>query len=178
MSWFDILLVLSFSALIALGVQRRLMGLVVGLGAVLLFRPLLIVLNGSPYIALVFALIAGLLLGLGSRFFLVRRVGTGLPFQILGGIGGTLLGCLLVLSVVTSLPIERNVNQQIVYPPNSLPKVVSSAVRKSRFVTIGRGILLYPLLEPSSNFSGGTKFVYKNLHDFLVIGKPWEGSTN
>jgi len=179
MSWLDVLLVISFSTLLALGVQRRLMGLIVGLGAVVLFRPLLLVLNASPYLALLVALVLGLLLGLASRFFLVRRMGTGLAFQILGGLGGAMLGVLLILSVVTSLPIERNVNAQIVYPPTQLPKVVSSAVRQSRFVSLGRGILLYPLFkEAGTTFNSGKDFMYKNLHNFLVVGEPWNEGVN
>ena len=178
MSWFDIILVVGFASLIALGVQRRLMGLVIGLGGLVLFRPLLLVLNGNAYIALLLALVAGLLLGLASRFLLVRRIGQGKLFQILGGVGGALLGCLLMLSVVTSLPIDRNVNNQIIYPAANLPNSLNAAVRSSRLVTLGRDILLYPLLESDPRLSGINGFAVKNLHQFFVVGQPWERSQN
>jgi uncharacterized membrane protein YeaQ/YmgE (transglycosylase-associated protein family) len=178
MSWFDLVLVLGFSALTALGVQRRLMGLVVGLGGLLVFRPLLIVLSGNAYLALLFALVAGLLLGLISRFFLVRRVGTGRLYQILGGLGGAFLGVIMVLALVTSFPIGHNINNQIIYPSTSLPASLTNAVRQSRLVNVGRDILLYPLLEAEPRFASGTGSIYKSLHQFFVVGQPWERSEN
>ena len=78
---------------------------------------------------------------------------------------------LFVVTTVTSLPIERNLNNQLVYPPRNLPISLRSGVINSQLVGVGRDILLYPLLvrdgviEPSGFISG--------LHAFFIVGEPW-----
>jgi hypothetical protein len=177
MSWFDLILIFVFAALTALGAKRKLMGFIVGLGAALVFKPLLLVLQGNAYVALFLALLTGLILGLGSRFLLVRRMGTAFIYQILGAFGGAVLATLVVFSVITSLPLGRDINGLIIYPSSSLPVGLSTAVRQSRLVDLGRDILLYPLLASEPRLSGKVGF-YQPLHQFFVIGKPWEGSAN
>ena len=176
MTWLDILLMIAFAALLGLGVKRRLAGALVGLGGVLLFRPLLVVFNGNLYLALGLALVAGLLLGLISRAVVLRQRGADILFSVLGGLGGGLLGILLLLVFVTSLPLERNVNDQIVYPAQSLPGAVRSAVNASPLVNLGRDILLYPLLEAGGQVTANSG-LYRALHSFLVVGNPWEGGS-
>lgn len=176
MTWFDALLVLAVAALIALGYKRKLSGLIVGLSGLLLFKLLLVVFNGNSYIALFFALVAGLLSGLLSRA-IVTRQRFDLLWGILGGVGGAVLGFLLVLSTITSLPIERNLNNQVVYPSSLMAEPLKSAVTNSRFVKVGRGILLYPLLESTGRIEESQKGLYRALHDFMVVGRPWEGGS-
>lgn len=175
-TWLDFLLVIGVAALVGLGAQRRLSGALVGLGGALLFRPLLVVFNGNLYLALGLALVAGLLLGLISRAVVVRQRGADLLFGILGGLGGAALGVLLLLAFVTSLPLERNVNNQIIYPAQSLPAMVRIACNTSPLVKLGRDILLYPLLEAGGQLQANTG-VYRALHKLMVVGEPWEGGS-
>lgn len=177
MSWFDLILILLFAALLALGAKRRLMGFVVGIGALIAFRPLLFVLQGNVYIALLLALMTGLMLGLVSRFLLLRRFGKTPLYTFLGALGGFVLASLFVLVVLTSLPIGRDINGLIVYPANTLPAGLQSAVRQSRLVSLGRDIVFYPLLASEARLRG-KQGIYQPLHRLLVIGKPWEGREN
>lgn len=175
MTWLDLVLWGLVALLSAFGAKRRMTGLMVGLGALVLFRLLLGVFARSSVAGLVFAAVAGLLLGLLGRSLIPRRRGPSLPATLLGGLGGFLLGLVLVLATVTSLPIERNINDQIVYPPRLLPLSMRAAVIDSELVGLGRDILLYPLLvrdgliEPSSVLNG--------LHYFFVVGEPWGRSS-
>ncbi len=175
MTWFDLILMVAFAALTALGAQRKLMGLVLGLGAVILFRPLLLVTQINPYLALIVSLAVGLGLGILSRLLMARRIGTSSLFQLLGGVGGALVGALFVLALMTSLPIGQDVNGLLTYPAN-LPTSMSEPVKQSRFIRIGRDILFYPLL--ANDAAGNLTPLHKNLHNFLIVSKPWERSTN
>lgn len=171
MSWLDVVLLGVVALLVALGAKRRLSGLVVGVGALLLFRLLLGVFGSSVWVGLAFALLAGLLLGLLGRSLSAARRASPRLASVLGGVGGGLLGLLLVLAVVTSLPIERNINDQIVYPPQRLPLSLRGAVTASAAVDLGRDILLYPLLvEAGMRERSG---ILEGLHGFFVVGEPW-----
>lgn len=171
MTWLDVVFFGLIALLAALGAKRRLSGLVVGVGALLLFRLLLGVFSSSPWVGVAFALLAGLLLGLLGRSLSVARRTAPRLSSMLGGVGGGLLGLLLVLAVATSLPIERNVNDQIVYPPQRLPLSLRSAVTASAVVDLGRDILLYPLLvEAGMRERSG---ILAGLHGFFVVGEPW-----
>lgn len=173
MSWFDFLLMAFVASLIALGVKRQMSGLLVGIGAVLGFRVLLTIsANSNSAVAIAFALIAGLILGLFGLKLNNIKV-SDLLKSILGGFGGVLLGVLMLLAIITSLPLEKNINNLIVYPGQQLPRAVRPAVQESYFVDIGRNILLYPIIE-KSNFNAGSANVYKLLHQFMIVGKPWE----
>lgn len=177
MNWFDILLIFILAATTALASERKLTGIFVGLGGLILLRPLLLLANATvPLVALIVALIAGLALGFAGRITLQRFRGGNLWLSLGGGISGFLLGCALILAVVTSLPIERDFENRIVYPPRQLPVVFQEGVMNSRMVRIGRDILLYPLLvrdgaiEPSGILGG--------LHGYLVTGEPWKAGGN
>lgn len=174
MSWLDLILVAVVATLTALGAERRLAGFFVGIGSVLLLRPLLLLGHVNPFLALVAALLAGLGLSLvGRRLFRQQRGGQALV-RALGGVGGFALGVALVLSLVTSLPIQRNeATNELYYPPRDLPAPVSATVRRSQMVLLGRDILLYPLLEMQGDVPVGEQRVLRGLHRLFVVGEPW-----
>jgi hypothetical protein len=174
MTWIDLLLALMLAVFIPLGAERRLGGLMLGLGGVLLLRPLLLLGQVSMLLALAAALAAGLALALAARGIGRRRRLPRVPFAILGGVGGGLLGTALVLSMAVSLPLERNAANQIVYPPEQVPAFVAPAVRGSRVFREGRDILLYPLLDAQGDISPRRRPVLEALHSYLVVGQPWE----
>lgn len=175
-TWLDFVLVAIPPAMAVLGSERRLMGLALGIAAVLLLRPLVLIGNMSPIAALAVALVAGVAVAMLVRAVVPQRR-TRVRYQyVLGGIGGFAIGVVLVLAFVTSLPIQRNpVNaREIFYPPRNLPEPLNQAVTRSRLVELGRDILLFPLLDGRVPFSETERVVYGNLHDYLVIGTPWE----
>lgn len=180
MSWIDLALVLALGSLTALASERRLAGFFVGIGAILLLRPLLLLAAINPFLALVVALAAGLGLSL-----LGRRLGTegrrrGLLYRILGGVGGMALGVGLILSLATAFPLQFNATGQIVYPPRYQGEVepkmpsaygpLSEAVNGSLLIGTGKSILLYPLLEDQITSGNG---ILRGLHSYLVVGEPW-----
>jgi hypothetical protein len=175
MSWLDLVLVAVVASVTALGAHRRLSGFFVGLGGVLLLRPLLVLAQANPFLALVAALLAGLGLSmLGRRLFQQNRGAAGL-MRTLGGFGGLALGLALVLSLVTSLPIQRNPANpsELFYPPRNLPAPISSAVLDSRLVLLGRDILFYPLLNKQGSADAGQQRLMSGLHRLFVVGEPW-----
>jgi drug/metabolite transporter (DMT)-like permease len=174
MTWIDLLLALLFAVFIALGAERRMGGLFLGLGGVLLLRPLLRLGQVSPILAVAAALVAGLALALAARRLTRRRRLNRLPYALLGGLGGGLLGAALVLSAAVSLPFERNSANQLIYPPRELPGLLGPAVRGSRIFAEGRDILLYPLLDAQGDVSAQRRPVLRALHSYLVVGEPWE----
>ena len=116
----------------------------------------------------------GLGLGFALRFYghkwhLGRVWGS-----LLGGLGGFLLGLTLVLALVTALPIGRDLNNRIVYPPRTLP-IGGAAVANSSLGELGRDILLYPLLERQGLIPPARSGTLARLHGFFVVGRPWEG---
>lgn len=175
MTWFDLLLTALVALFTALGAQRKMTGLVIGVGAVVLYRILLIMLvQGSALVALLFALGAGALLGFAGRALVQRRRGSPTPFAVLGGLGGFLLGLLLLLALITGLPLEVTVNNTVNYPAAGLPRPLDSAVRQSYLVReTGRAILLYPLMVDAGMLAPNA--VLEGLHRFLVVRLPWEG---
>ncbi len=159
----------------ALAAQRKLSGLFVGLGGVILLRPLLLLGHLSGPLAVLVALLVGLGLGFAGRT-VSREVRLSSPlFSLLGGLGGFLLGCALIIVVVTSLPIAHDVSGRIVYPPQDLQEPFLSAVQRSRLIDQGRDILLYPLLERQGLIPPGERATLHTLHEFFIVGKPWEG---
>lgn len=173
MTWIDLLLALLFAVLIALGAERRVGGLVLGVGGAVLLRPLLLLGQASALLALTVALIAGLALALAARRIGVKRSSSS-SHALLGGIGGALLGTALVLSTAVSLPLERNDVGQLIYPPQELPAMIAPAVRTSRVFREGRDILLYPLLDAQGDVAPRRRPVLRVLHSYLVVGEPWE----
>jgi hypothetical protein len=174
MTWIDLTLLLLVAIVTALAAERRLTGLLVGLGGVLLLRPLLLLGDVSAFGALLAALAAGGTLALlGTR--LTRS--WALPDAaavILGGAGGLLLSVMLLLATVTSLPIERNAHAQIVYPPQAINRSTAAALQASPLVQLGRSILLQPLLAGSGPATSSEQRAYAWLHDYLVVGTPWQ----
>lgn len=175
MTWIDLALLLIVVLVTTVAAEKRLSGLLVGLGSVLLLKPLLLL--GS--ISAVGALLTALALGAGLLLLGVRLaqswVVSDVAGQWLGGMGGLLLSTVLVLALVTALPIERNAHAQIVYPPQKVARSTAAALQESRFVRLGRNILLYPLLAAGKDpaVTGADGNLYKWLHGYLVVGTPW-----
>ena len=172
MTWLDFVLLALVAVLTVIGAKRKVTGFLVGVAGLILFRFLLVISANSVALGLVFAISAGLLLGFAGRALVLRKRGPAIPVGVLGGFGGFALGMLLLLLTITSLPIERNLNNQLVYPPQSLPASLRSAVTGSRLVALGRDILFYPLL--SRDGATPENPILSGLHAFLIVGEPWE----
>jgi hypothetical protein len=177
MTWIDLVLLLTVILTTALSAERRLTGFVLGLGAALLLKPLLLLGSVSVFGALLAALAAGVLLSLlGTWLARSFRLPDGTNL-LLGAAGGLLLSTALLLASVTALPIERNAHGQIVYPPQQgVTRSFAAVLKSSSFVNLGRNILLYPLLAAGgdASVSGSDGFAYAWLHDYLVAGTPWQ----
>jgi hypothetical protein len=177
MSLFDVILIVVVASLTSLGTKRRLSGFLTALGGLVLFRPILMISSASPFVALLAALAVGFGLSWATRLLLIKvtRAQEGLT-AYLGGVGGFLLGIALVLAMVTSLPVERNFENRIYYPPQNLPSPLAQPVSSSRLVRVGRDILLFPLLDSQGGFEdrgSGERKVLQGLHAFFVVGEPW-----
>ena len=173
-TWVDVLLVVVFATFVAAGAHRKLIGFFVGVGGVLVVRVLLGVGQSNPWLAAALGLALGVALGLlGRRLYNPGR-GAMWPFQVLGGVGGGLLGLALVVALITSLPLQRNPanTAEIFYPPRNLPPSIASTLQSSPLITMGRTILFYPLL-PEEQFSAAQQRAYGALHAWLVVGEPW-----
>jgi hypothetical protein len=174
-SWIDPVFAALVGTLTAFGAARRLTGLWVGIGGVLLLRPLLGVAASTPIVGLIAALLGGLLLGLLGRN-LLAGLRTGRWWQrALGGLGGATLGVALVLALATSLPIQRSPfdPNQLYYPPRDLPALVQGAALRSWTLSFGRDVLLYPLLDAQGAVPEGRDTLLRGLHRWLVVGEPW-----
>jgi len=175
MTIIDVALALTLATLAALGSQRRFVGVVVGLGGVLALRPLLLLADMNPWLGLVGGLLVGLALALVGRLLLPSAGGSSLPARLAGGVGGAALGVAVVVTLVTSLPIQRdplNPNQ-VRYPPQDLPAVVRPAVERSMLVQLGREVLFAPLLASQDPRSPERSFVTAALHGWVVTSEPW-----
>ncbi len=175
MTVIDVTLVLTAATLAALGAQRRLVGLTVGLGGALALRPLLLLADMNPWLGLLGAMLVGLALALVARLLLPNAGGTGLATKVAGGLGGALLGAAVVLMLVTSLPVQRDAlnPNQLRYPPNSLPAGVRPAVERSALVQLGREVLFAPLLAAQDPVSPQRTAVTGGLHGWVVTREPW-----
>jgi hypothetical protein len=182
MSWFDIFLLASVAALTALGAKRKMTGLIVGVASIILFRVLLSVAarnTSGLVIAIVMAVLAGVLFGMLGRAAVFKGRGLELPLTIAGGFGGLLAGLVLVGALITSLPIEKRFDGAVIYPPQQLSPLLTSAVNSSQLVKVGRSILLYPLLaKDTAQVPASQQGLYSALHTFFVVGQPWETSSN
>ncbi len=173
-TWVDVILVLVLATFVAAGAHRKLIGFFVGVGGVLVVRPLLGVGHGNPWLAAALGLALGVALGLlGRRLYNPGR-GAEWPFQVLGGIGGAALGLALLVALITSLPLQRNPanTAEIFYPPRNLPSSITTTLQSSPLITLGRTILFYPLL-PQEQYSAAERSAYSALHAWLVVGEPW-----
>ncbi len=173
-TWVDVILVLVVAVFAAAGAHRKLIGLFVGLGAALALGPLLRIGQANPWAAVGAAALGSLVLGLVGRRLYDPGRGPDWPYQLLGGIGGGVLGVALALALVTSLPLQRNPANpsEIFYPPRNLPGGLSATLQASPLVTLGRTILFYPLLPPEQ-YSATEQRAYSALHEWLVVGEPW-----
>ncbi|MDZ7800478.1 MAG: hypothetical protein U5K81_06760 [Trueperaceae bacterium] len=175
MSWIDGVFALLLAGMTAFGAHRRLTGLWVGVGGVLLLRPVLGLAAASPWVGLAAALGGGVLLGLVGRHLFVEAR-TGRVWQrVLGGLGGASLGAALVLAIAVSLPIQRSPfdPNQLYYPPRDLPPLVQGAVLRSWTMDVGRDVLLFPLLDAQNAVPEERRALLRGLHRLLVVGRPW-----
>jgi len=173
-TWLDAALVLMVAVFVAVGAHKKLIGLFVGVGAVLLLRPLINVANSNPGLAVALGLLLGLVFGLAGRRLGLGQGHTHWGFKALGGLGGLLLGLAMLGALITSLPIQRNPAnaREIFYPPRDAPASLASTFQRSRLIAEGRSILLYPLL-PTDGLAAGPRRLYSGLHGWLVVGEPW-----
>jgi hypothetical protein len=174
-SWVDPVLAVIIGLIAAFGASRRLIGFFVGVGGVVLARPLLSLAADGPWIGVAAALLGGVVLALlGRGLFANQRSGATWQ-KALGAVGGTALGVALVLSIATSLPIQRSPfdPNQLYYPPRDLPGVLQGGVTRSWTVAFGRDVLLYPLLDAQGQVPEARRPLLDTLHRWLVVGEPW-----
>ncbi|HZW28229.1 MAG TPA: hypothetical protein VFF08_07220 [Trueperaceae bacterium] len=173
-TWVDVLLAVLVAVLTAAGVHRRLIGLFVGLGAALALGPLLRLGQSSPWTAVAVAAVLGLVLGLLGRRLYDPGRGPVWPYQVLGGVGGAVLGAALVVALITSLPISRSA-RGLHYPPHQPDTALYRTLNRSPLVLVGRTIVFYPVLpaEELAKLRPYEQRVYAGLHDVFVPGEPW-----
>lgn len=167
----DLLLVLLWVFVVVLTSQRGILGFLVGLVGTVLLKPLQLLAVYSPPMALVAAIGLGLLIGSVGRIvprISYRQPRWGYP---LGALGGVILASALVLTLIVSLPLGRDLNGALRYPSPDLP--YSAVFRNSRLVGLGRAILLYPL-QREGGFSPAGRATLEVLHTMFVVGRPWE----
>ncbi len=176
LTWIDFVMVAVVASLTALGATRKLIGLFVGVGGMLLLRPLLGLGQGNPWLAIAVAFVCGLVLALVGRRLVAPGKGPEWAWKVAGGFGGAILGVAMVLALVTALPIQRNPanEREIFYPPRDVGTQLAVTLQRSSLVMLGRTILLYPLL-PEADRSPREARVLSGLHGWLVVGEPWMG---
>lgn len=179
MTWLDGVLLLIVAATTAVAAERRIAGLVVGVGGALALRPLLLLAGLQPWLGLVAALVAGLALALVGRQLLPAAPRYAAWPRLLGGVGGAVLGFAIVLTLVTALPIQRNPVEPglIYYPPRDLPASLQRTVAESSLVAFGRSVLLFPLLDPRGGIATAERPVVSTLHAWTVVGEPWRSQS-
>lgn len=179
MNWLDVMLLLIVAATTAVASERRMAGLVVGVGGALALRPLLALAQLQPWLGLVGALVVGLALALVGRQLLPAAPrSAGWP-RLLGGLGGAMLGVAIVVTLVTAMPIQRNPVEPglIYYPPRDLPSALQRPVSESTMVGFGRSVLLFPLLDARGGVEAGERPVIAALHAWTIVGEPWLSQT-
>ncbi len=180
-SWFDIVLLAGVASLVALGAKRKMTGLIVGLGSIFLFRVLITFADrgiSGIIVALVMAILAGVLFGMLGRASVFKQRGLELPLSFAGGFGGLLTGLVLVGALITSLPLQQRFDNTVDYPPTAteLGSLLASGVNSSQLVKgIGRNIVLYSLLA-DKGIPESQRGIYQALHSYFVVREPWETS--
>lgn len=171
----DILLILLWVFVVVLTSQRGILGFIVGLAGTVLLKPLQLLTVYSPPLALVAAIGLGLLIGSAGRF--IPRISYRQPRwgYLLGALGGMVLGSALVLTLIVSLPLGRDLNGALRYPSLDLP--YRTVFQSSRLLDLGRAILLYPL-QRNGAYSPAGRATLNVLHTMFVVGQPWEEVTD
>lgn len=173
MTWLDAILVILAMSVAALAGERRWTGAIMSAAGLLALGPLLRVGQGSPLLALVLAVAAGLLIAIAcARLLPARNPAADRSGTVAGTVLGLLFGAALMLSVLVALPIGRTPGNEIVYPAQSLPAPVQQAAIQSALFQYSRSVLLQPLLEPAGD-PASQLAVTRWLHDWLVPGEPW-----
>ncbi len=168
----DILLPLLWLFVVVVSAQRGLVGLIAGLAGAVFIKPLLLVSSFSAPLALVVALLLGFLVTMLVRPFPNLSYRQPRWGYLAGAFGGAVLGTALVLTLLVSLPIGRDLSGAVRYPAREMPLV--TLFERSRLVSFGRAILLYPLLERSGDVAPENRGVLSTLHTMFVVGEPWE----
>jgi len=168
---FDLALLLFWASVVFLAAQRGFLGLLVGVVGVLLLRPLLLLAAVNILPALAAALAVGLLLALSVRPFPQLSHRQPRWGHALGALGGVFLGGALVLALLVSLPVGRDLSGAVRYPAPDIP--FAEVVQRSRLGAVGRAILLYPLHERSGQVASENRGVLRVLHGLFVVGQPW-----
>ena len=168
----DILLPLLWLFVVVVSAQRGLVGLIAGLAGAVFIKPLLLLASFSAPLALVVALLLGFLVTLLVRPFPSLSYRQPRWGYLLGALGGAVLGTALIVTLLVSLPMGRDLNGAVRYPDEEMP--FSALFERSRLVAFGRAILLYPLLEQSGDVSPESRGVLSALHTMFVVGQPWE----
>ena len=168
----DLLLPLLWLLIVVVSAQRGLVGLIAGLAGAVFIKPLLLLATYSAPLAL------GVALLLGYAVTILVRPFPNLSYRqprwgyLLGGLGGAVLATVLVLTLLVSLPLGRDLNGAVRYPDEEMP--FAALFEGSRLVSFGRAILLYPLLAESGDVSPSSRGVLSTLHTMFVVGQPWE----
>ena len=168
----DILLPLLWLFVVVAAAQRGLVGLIAGLAGTVFLKPLLLLAAYSAPLALVVALLLGFLLTLLVRPFPNLSYRQPRWGYLLGALGGAVLGTALVVTLLVSLPLGRDLNGAVRYPAQEMP--FSTLFERSRLVGLGRAILLYPLLAERGDVAPANRGVLSTLHTMFVVGQPWE----
>ena len=174
-NWLDYSLILLVAAIAGLFARRKLAGLIVGIAAILLIKPLLILGQQNAVIALIVGIILSIVLAILGQFLNDKDPFAPSLQMLLGGVGGFLFGLSMLFALVTALPLNI-VNGQIIYPSNVGRTTASLAIEDSQLVLIGRDILLYDVyvmnnLRQSIN-TANPNFV-ETMNGYLVAGEPW-----
>lgn len=167
----DVALLLLWAAVVWLSAQRGVLGFVIGFIGLLFLRPLLLLAERHAALALLLALVVGILVGVGVRLLPGLSLRQPRWGYLLGAFGGVLLGGALVVALLVSLPLGRDFSGALRYPDPEMP--LAGALQDSRLVHAGRAILLYPLLEQRGQLAAEQRSLVATLHRFFVVGEPW-----
>lgn len=171
----DALFFLIMVAVTSLAAQRKLAGLVVGVGSLIAYKPLMLLASRNIWASLIAGIVLAAALGFGGRLLApMLRLKT-LPATLLGALGGMLLSLLVVVGFSVSLPIRRDLNNQIIYPPRVTSGALAKGIASSKILALGRNVLLYPLFDPGI-FPESERPILSGMHNFFVSGEPWNQS--